>query len=129
MFANCCYTASLKITDAKFYVPIITLSAEGKAKLSKLLGEGFRRPVSWNKFKVIDYKIVEIAAANGEKYIRELLDFSWQGVKRLFALVYDNKEGDHKVSVESDKKYFLPRVKIENYNIEIEGRNNQPIND
>ena len=29
------------------------------------------------------------------------------------------------------KKYFLPRVKIENYNIEIDGRNfyDQPIND
>ena len=29
------------------------------------------------------------------------------------------------------KKYFLPRIKIENYNIEIDGRNfyDQPIND
>ena len=68
---------------------------------------------------------------NEEKYIRELLDSSWQGVKRLFVLVYNNKEGDNKVSVDSHKKYFLPRVKIENYNIEIDGRNfyDQPIND
>ena len=35
------------------------------------------------------------------------------------------------VSVDSFKKYFLPRFKIENYNIEIDGRNfyDQPIND
>ena len=38
-------TAIFKITDAKLYVPIVTLSAEDNAKLSKLLGEGFKRPV------------------------------------------------------------------------------------
>ena len=112
-----------------FMYQLLLYQQKTKRNYRNYQGEAFRRPVSWNKFKVIDNKIVEIAAANGEKYIRELLDFSWQGVKRLFALVYDNKEGDHEVSVESDKKYFLPRVKIENYNTEIEGRNNQPIND
>ena len=79
-------TATFKITDAKLYVPIVTLSAEDNAKLSKLLGEGFKRPVYWNKYKVIDNKVTEIAAANGEKYIRELLDSSYQRVKRLFVL-------------------------------------------
>ena len=36
-----------------------------------------------------------------------------------------------KVSVDSFKKNFFPRVKIENYNIEIDERNfyDQPIND
>ena len=124
-------TATFKITDAKLYVPIVTLKTEDNTKLSKLLSEGFKRPVYWNKYKVIDNKVVEIAAANGEKYIRELLDSSWQGVKRLFVLAYNNKEGDDKVSVDSYKKYFLPRVKIENYNIESDGKNfyDQPIND
>ena len=63
--------------------------------------------------------------------IRELLDSSYQGVKRLFVLAYNNTAGDNQVSVDSYKKYFLPRVKIENYNIEIDERNfsHQPIND
>ena len=60
-------TATFKITDAKLYVPIVTLSAEDNAKLSKLYGKGFKRPVYWNKYKVIDNKVVEIAAENGEK--------------------------------------------------------------
>ena len=49
----------------------------------------------------------------------------------MFVLAYNNKEGNNKVSVNSFKKYFLPRVKIENYNIEIDGRNfyDQEIND
>ena len=38
-------SATFKITDAKLYVPIFTLSAEGNAKLSKLLGKVFKRPV------------------------------------------------------------------------------------
>ena len=32
-------TATFKITDAKFYVPVVTLSAEDNAKLLKLLRE------------------------------------------------------------------------------------------
>ena len=40
-------------------------------------------------------------------------------------------EGDNQVSIDSFRKYFLPRVKIENCNIEIDGRNfyDQPINE
>ena len=114
---------TFKITDAKLYVPVVTLSAEDNVKLVKQLNKGFKRPVYWNKYKVIDNKVVEIAAANEEKHIRELLDSSSQGVKRLFVLAYDNTADNDQVSDDSFKKYFLPRVKIENYNIEIDGRN------
>ena len=78
-------SATFKITDAKLYVPVVTLSAEDNVKLVKQLNEGFKRPVYWNKYKVIDNKVVE----NAEKHIRELLDSSYQGVKRLFVLAYD----------------------------------------
>ena len=99
-------TAIFKITDAKLYVPFVALSAEDNAKLSELLSDGFKTTVYWNEYKVIDNKIVEIAANNEQKYIRELIDSSWQGVKRLFVLAYDNKEGDNKVSADSYKKKF-----------------------
>ena len=112
---------TFKITDAKRYVPIVTLSIEDNSKLSKLLNEGFKRPICWNEYKVTPNKIVEIAAVNDGKYIRELLDSSCQRVKRLFTLAYNNTTGDNQVSVNSYKKYFLPRVKIDNYNIEIDG--------
>ena len=100
-------------------------------KLSKLSSKGFKRTACWNEYKVIGNKIVEILNNNEEKYIRKLLDSSRQGVKRLFALPYNNEEGDNKVSVDSYKKCFLPRVKIQNYKIEINGKNlyDQPIND
>ena len=74
-------TATFKITDAKLYVLIVTLSIEDNAKLLKLLSEGFRRTVYWNKYKIIPNKTY-----NENDYIRELLDASYQGVKRLFVV-------------------------------------------
>ena len=111
-FRNCC---NFKITDAKLFVPIVTLKTKDNTKLSKLLSEGFRRSVYWNKYKVIPNKIY-----NANDYIRELLDAIYQGIKRLFGLAYDNR-GDDPVTADSHGRYFLPRIKIENYNIEIDG--------
>ena len=72
---------------------------------------------------MIDNKRVKTACANEEKLIRELLDSSYQGVKRLFVLAYDNAASNNQVFVDFSKRYFLPRVKIENYNIELDRRN------
>ena len=69
-------TATFEITDAKLYVPIVTLSIEDNSKLTKLLSEGFKRSIYWNEYKVTPNKIIEIAANNDIKYIRELLDSS-----------------------------------------------------
>ena len=123
--------ATFKITDAKLYVLSVTLLIEDNAKLSKLLDEGFKRSIYWNKYKVIDNRLVEITDNNEEIYIRELLDSSYQGVKRFFVLAYYNIEGNNQVSIDSSKKYFLLKVKIENCNIKIDGRNfyDQSIND
>ena len=124
-------TVTFTITDAKLYVPIVALSIEDNSKLTKLLNEGFKRPIYRNEYKVIPNKTVELAVINDVKYIRVLLDSSWQGVKRLFVFAYNNTAGNDQVSVDSYKKYVLPTVKIDNYNIEINGRNfyDQPIND
>ena len=118
---NAATTATFRITDAKLYVPIVTLSTEDNSKLIKLLNGVFKRPIYLNEYKV---------TPNDVAYIRELLDSSCQGVKRLFVLACNNIAGNDQVSVDSYKKYFLPRVKIDNYNIEIDGRNfyDQPIN-
>ena len=102
MFSSAGDNATFTITDAKpcSNVPIVTLPAEGNAQLSKLLGEGFKKLVYWNKYKVIPNNIVEIAVNNEEKYIRELLDSSYEGVKRLFVLAYNNTAGNDQVSID-----------------------------
>ena len=85
-------SATFKITETKLYIPVVTLSTEGSKKLEKQI------PVYWKKYKVIHN-------ANDEKYIRELLDSSYQGVKRFFVLAYDNTTGNNQVSVDSFKLY------------------------
>ena len=62
-------SAAFEKTDAKLYVPIVTLSIEDNAKLSKLLGERFKGFIHSNKYKVTDNRAAEIAANNEEKYI------------------------------------------------------------
>ena len=116
--------STFAITDTKLYVPVVTLKTEGNAKLSKLLSEGFKRPVYWNKYNIIPNKIY---AANA--FITETLDASFEGVKRLFLLVYGR--GNNNATENSHRKYFLSRITIKNYNIEVDGRNfyDQPIND
>ena len=114
--ANAGAAATFKITDAKLYVLVVTLSTEDSVKLSKILSEGFKRPVYWSKYKVIDNKIVEITDDNAEKSIRELLDSSYQGVIRLLVLAYDNTAGDDQVSVDSHQKIFTS--KSENWKLQ-----------
>ena len=49
----------------------------------------------------------------------------------MFILAYRDCGGANRVTADSQRRYFLPKIKIENYNIEIDGRNfyDQPIND
>ena len=106
--------ATFAITDSKLYVPVVTLKTEDNVKLSKLLNEGFKRLVYWNKHKIIlrDYD---------NEYIRQRLDASFQGFSKLFVLAY--ARGDNVTNENSYRKYFLTGIKIKNYNIEIDGRN------
>ena len=116
--------STFEITDTKFYVPVVTLKTDDNTKLSKLLSKGFKRPIYSNEYKVTPNKNYD-----ANEYIKEQLDGSIQGFKRLFVLAYSRENED--ATENSHRKYFLPRMKIENYNIENDGRNfyDQPIND
>ena len=63
----------------------------------------------------------------------ELLNASFQGVKRLFVLAYalDLSAADNEECIKNNRKYFLPRGEVQNYNVLIDGKNfyDQPIND
>ena len=109
------------------YVPIVTLSTKDNVNLTKQLNEGFKRLVYWNEYK----SRVETNTADTNNVIRFPLDASFQGVNRLFVLVFNNVNDDNKVERNGHKKHFLPRADITKYNVLIEGRNfyDQPISD
>ena len=56
--ANCVFfspnvvnqNATFKITDAKLYIPVVTLSTQDNSKLLPQLKYGFKRVISWNKY-------------------------------------------------------------------------------
>ena len=123
LLSNAGTAATFKITDAKLYVPFVTLKTEDNTKLTKLLSEGFKRPIYWNKYKII------FRNYNENECIRERLYASFQGVNKLFVFPYAS--GNNVTDENLYKKYFLPRNEIKNNNIEIDGRNfyGQSIND
>ena len=119
---------TFKITNRKLYVPIVTLSSKDNVKLVKLLEEGFKRPVYWNEYQTK----IETRNLDNNNLTRFPLDASFQGVRRLFVLAFDNTDnGAKKVERNSHTKYFLPRVNITNCNVLIDERNfyDQPVND
>ena len=106
-------SAKFKITDAKLHMPIVTLSTKDSANLTKKLSKGFRRSVYWNSYKTKSAKVIEKG-----KNLYELLNASFQGIKRLFVLVYAiAANGNDEAGIKNNKKYFLPRgeIKITTY--------------
>ena len=80
---------------------------------------------------VIKQKPAIVIEKGTNKY--ELLNASFQGVRRLLVLAYVVAAGaaNDEAGIKDNKKYFLPRGEIKNYNVLIDGRNfcGQPIND
>ena len=126
---------TFKIT-LELYVLIVTLSSKDNVKPKKLLEEGFKRPVFWSEYQTkIEKKL------GNNNLTRFPLDASFQGVRRLFVLVFNNttvnvpndpiNNTNNRVEINSHKKHFLPTANIENYNVLIDGRNfyDQSIND
>ena len=98
-------SAKFEITDAKLHVPIVTLSTKDSANLTKQLSKGFKRSVYWNNYETKPAKVIEKG-----KNLFELLNASFQGVKRLFVLVYFIADGGNdETGIKNNKRYFLPK--------------------
>ena len=95
--------------------------------MTKQLSKGFKRSVYWNSYETKPAKVIE----KGQN-LYELLNASFQGVKRLFILVYFIADGGNdETGIQNNKRYFLPKGEIKNYKVLIDGRNlyDQPISD
>ena len=104
------------INDTKFYVPVVTLSKEDNKDFIEQQNKGFTRSIYWNEY--ITKEINEVADANVFKYIN--LDPSFQGVNRLFVMAYNRANGQP--TRNGRRKYYLPRIDLEEYNVIIDER-------
>ena len=99
------------------HVPVVTLSKEDTKDFIEQQNKKFQRSIYWNECKTKE--INEDADANVFKYIN--LDPSFQSVNRLFVMAY-NRENGHPTR-NGQRKYYLPRIDLEKYNVIIDGRN------
>ena len=99
------------------YVPVVTLSKEDNKDFIEQQNKGFQRSIYWNEYKIKEQ--TENADANSPKYIS--LDHSFQGVNRLFVMAYNRV--DCQPTRNGQRKYYLPRISLNKYNVIIDGRN------
>ena len=72
------------ISDTKFHILVVTLSTNVNAKLSQQLKSGFKRNSNWIKYQS------EATRQAQNQYLDYLIDPSFQGVKGLFVLLFEN---------------------------------------
>ena len=110
--------ATFTITETNLYVPVVTLSTQDNEKLLPQLKSGFKRKISWNKY------LAKPELLARDQNLNYLIEPSFQGVKRLFVLAFENDK-----QRTSNKRYYIPNVEIKDYNIMIDGKNffDQPV--
>ena len=111
------------INDTKLYVPVVTLSKEDNKDFIEHFIEqqnkGFQRSIYWNEYKTKELTVDSDANnANNVRYIN--LDPSFQGVNRLFVMAYSRLANQH--TRDGRRKYYLPRIDLNRYNVIIDGR-------
>ena len=111
-------SAKFEITDGKLHVLIVTFSTKDSVNLTKQLSEGFKRFVYWNSYQAMPAKVIEKGTN-----IYELLNASFQGGRRLFVLAYVVATGaeNDEAGLKENKRYFLQRGEIKNYNVLVDG--------
>ena len=87
-------------------------------KLLPQLKSDFKRTICWNKYLSKPKLLAQYPNLN------QLVEPSFQGVNRLFVLVFEND-----AQRTSNKRYYLPNVEIKDYNVTIDGKNflDQPV--
>ena len=97
-------SVKFEITDAKLHVPIVTLSTKDSVNLTKQLSEGFKRSVYWNSYQTKPANVIEKG-----KNSYELLNTSFQAIRRLFVLAYvvAASAANDEVGIRNNKQYLF----------------------
>ena len=115
VLSNDTKATTFAITDTKLYVLLVTFSSKDNANLLQQLKSS---TINWSKYQ----SKVTIQLLN--PYLDHLLDPIFQGVNRLFGLLFEITT-DRTVHT----KYYLPTVEIKDYNVMFNRQNffNQPV--
>ena len=106
---------TFQINNAKFYVPVVTLSINNNIKFLENIKQGFKRTISWNKFRS------EITTQTKNNNLDYMIDPAFTNINILFALSFKN--GDDYPARNSFNEYYMVLVEIKDFNALVE---NQP---
>ena len=111
--------ATVKITDTKLYVPVVSLSKENNIKLLEQLKTGFKRTVKWNKYRS------QMTVQSNNNNLNYLIDPAFTNVNRLFVLPFQRIAGENNTTKDyrdSFSHYYVPNVEIKDFNVLIDGK-------
>ena len=106
--------ATFQIKNAKLYVSVLTLSIDESIKFSEHLKQGFRRTVSWNKYRS------EITTQPKNNNLDYMIDPTFRNIKSLFVLSFKN--GDDDPTRNSFDEYYMTPVEIKDFNVLIHNK-------
>ena len=101
-------SATIKINNAKIYVPVVTLSINNNIKVLENIKQGFKRAISWNKYRS------EITTQSKNNNLDYLTDPTFRNINRLLVLSFKN--GNNDPTTDSFDKYYVSLVEIKDFN-------------
>ena len=110
--------ATCQVNNAKPYVPVVTLSVHDNINLLENIKLGFKRTISWNKYRS------EITTQSKNNILDYLIDPAFRNINRLFALSFKNGGDDPRRN--SVDEFYIPLVETKDFNALI---NNKPFFD
>ena len=118
VITNSTGAGTFEIRDIKLYVSVVTLSTEDNSKLLQQLKSGFKTTVNWNKY------LSKSELLGQEPNLNHLVEPSFEGVNRHFALAFEND-----AQRTSHSGYYIPNVELKYYIVMINGENffDQPV--
>ena len=92
--------ARFQMNNAKLYVPVVTLSMNNNIKFLEKIKQGFKRTISWNKYRY------EITTRPKNDNLDYLIDPTCRNINRLFVLSF--RSGNDDPTRDSLYKYYMP---------------------
>ena len=106
--------ATFQINNVKLYVLVVTFSVNDNIKFLENVLQGFKRTVSWNKYRS------EITTQRKSNNLDYLIDPTFRNIDRLFVLSFKNGNDDPTRS--SLDKYYIPLVEKKDFNALVENK-------
>ena len=94
--------AIFQLNNAQLYVPVFTLSVNDKIKFFENIKQGFKKTISWNKWRS------EITTQTKNNNLDYLIDPTFWNINRMYVISFKN--GDDIPTRNSFVEYYTPLV-------------------